>query len=133
MKTLFNTLLTHKIVRFAFVGGLATFTHVAVAFAILRFLSHSVLIANLFGFSLAFGVSYFLQSSFVFKKSFTFQNAGRFFIVQFSALFISQFISGLFPETNSYLRVLLVVFMIPFVTYFIHNLWTYKKRPSTES
>lgn len=131
MKARINQLLKHRIIRFAFVGGLATFTHVAIAFSLLRFFSASVLMANIIGFSFAFCVSYLLQSLFVFQKSLTLKNAGRFFIVQFCALLLSQLISGLLPDTNSYLRVLLVVLMIPFITYLIHQIWTYKKCPST--
>lgn len=127
MKNVVTQLFHYRIVRFALTGGLATLTHLAIAFLFLRFFSPSVFVANLLGFSGAFGLSYLLQSLFVFKTSLSLKNAQRFFIVQFSALLISQLVSELFNNSNSYLRVLLVVLLIPFVTYLIHKMWTYKE------
>lgn len=132
MASLTEKLLAHRIVRFGLTGGLATLTHIVVAFALLRFLTTSVFIANLVGFGCAFGLSYLMQSLFVFQKSLSLKNAMRFFAVQFSALIISQLISELFQGTNSYLRVLLVVFMIPLVTYFIHRFWTYNENAPSQ-
>ncbi|MEZ8141245.1 polysaccharide synthesis protein GtrA [Enterovibrio norvegicus FF-162] len=122
-------LLTYRLIRFGLTGGLASLTHIIIAFTLLLFFATNVFIANLIGFVCAFGLSYLMQSLFVFKKSLSLKNATRFFIVQFSALLIAQLISELFSETNSYLRVLLVVFMIPMVTYVIHRFWTYKETP----
>ncbi len=133
MKSILLTILHHKITRFVFVGGLATLTHIGVAFSAIYFSAIPVFIANIFGFSVAFGLSYLMQSLFVFRKSLTRKNAFRFFIVQFSALLISQIISGLFDTTNNYIQTLLIVFMLPVITYLIHNLWTYKQGPSAHS
>lgn len=127
MKNVITKLFSHTIVRFILAGGIATLTHISIAFGLLRFFNSSVLIANLLGFSGAFTLSYLLQSLFVFKKTLTLKNGKRFFIVQFSSLLISMLISELFRGTNSYLRVLLVVLMVPFVTYLIHKMWTYKE------
>ncbi|WP_028025839.1 GtrA family protein [Enterovibrio calviensis] len=131
MHPIAEKLLQHRIIRFGLTGGLATLIHVSIAFCLLHFFAASVLTANLLGFSVAFGFSYFVQSLFVFKQSLSRKNAKRFFAVQFSALVISQLISELFSDTNSYLRVLLVVFMIPLVTYVIHRFWTYKETDSS--
>ncbi|WP_256386982.1 GtrA family protein [Candidatus Enterovibrio altilux] len=111
-------------------GGFATMLHIATAFSLLHFLSISVFIANLFGFSCSFGWSYLMQSRFVFKKKLSITNAKRFFVVQVNALLISQLISELFEDTNSYLRVLIVVFMLPLITYIIHRIWTYNNSNS---
>ncbi|WP_407331660.1 GtrA family protein [Enterovibrio sp. 27052020O] len=132
MTSITNKLLAHRIVRFGLTGGLASLTHLCVAFALLHFFATNVFTANLIGFICAFGLSYLMQSLFVFKTALSRNNAMRFFVVQFSALLISQLISELLQDTNNYLRVLLVVFMIPLVTYFIHHFWTYKKRPSID-
>lgn len=120
-------LLSYRIARFALTGGIATMTHICVAFALIHFSSAGVFVANLLGFACAFSLSYLMQSLFVFKKPLSFQNITRFFIVQFSALLISQLISELFSGTNSYLNVLIVVFLIPLVTYAIHRAWTYRE------
>lgn len=122
-------LLSLRIVRFGLAGGIATLTHIGVAFTLLHVFSTNVFVANIFGFLCAFTLSYLLQSLFVFKKNLSLKHVKRFFMVQFSALLISQLISELFKDANSYLRVLLVVFMIPLVTYVIHRMWTYKDEP----
>lgn len=117
----------YRFARFAFCGGLATLTHIGISFALLAFYNTHILTANIIGFIFAFILSYTLQSYVVFKKDFSFKNAIRFFTVQFTALLISQSISQLFQETNNYLRIIIIVFMIPFITYFIHQIWTYKE------
>ncbi|KKD61496.1 polysaccharide synthesis protein GtrA [Grimontia sp. AD028] len=125
MTTWMSTLLSHRIIRYGLAGGLATLTHISVAFALLHFMAVSVFIANLLGFLTAFSVSYLLQSFFVFQQSLSLKNVSRFFVVQLTALLVSQLVSEAFQDTNNYLRVLLVVFMIPLVTYIIHRFWTY--------
>ncbi|OEE68782.1 polysaccharide synthesis protein GtrA [Enterovibrio norvegicus FF-33] len=129
MSSLSEKFLAHRVARFGLTGGLASLTHISVAFAMLHFSASSVFAANLIGFACAFSLSYLMQSLFVFKKSLSLKNATRFFIVQFSALLISQLISESLSDTNNYLRVMLVVFMIPMVTYVIHRFWTYKETP----
>lgn len=121
-------LLQIRLVRFALTGGLATMVHIIVAFLCLHSLQATVFVANIAGFISAFLFSYLLQSLFVFRKKLSLSNALRFFMVQFCALLVAQLISELFQDTNSYLRVLLVVFMIPAVTYIIHKFWTYSDK-----
>ena len=125
-------LLAIRIIRFGLTGGIATLTHILVAFSALRFLEASVFTANIAGFCSAFSLSYLMQSLFVFQKSLTLQNAGRFFIVQASALLVSQLISECLSGVNDYIRVLFVVFLLPVITYVIHKVWTYKHTESTE-
>ncbi|MGL6176037.1 MAG: GtrA family protein [Vibrionaceae bacterium] len=114
-----------RLVRFGFSGALATLTHVSVAFAVLYFGSSSTFIANVAGFSCAFGLSYYLQSYFVFKQKASTQNAWRFFVVQVGGLLIAQLISEFLHSISPYLRVVVVVGLIPLVTYFLHRIWTY--------
>lgn len=120
-----EALFQHRIVRFIFSGGIATLTHIGIAFTMLHFASASAFIANVVGFAVAFSVSYILQSIFVFQRSLSSKNVKRFFVVQFAALLISQVISGALQEDNPYLKVLFVVFLIPLVTYLIHKFWTF--------
>ncbi|MFD2177060.1 GtrA family protein [Veronia pacifica] len=126
MNNLLNRLLSVRLLRYVLTGGLATLTHIVVAFGALKFLTHSVFIANVMGFCCAFLLSYLMQSLFVFQQNLTLKNARRFFAVQFSALMIAQLISEIFQDTNSYLRVLMVVIMLPAITYLIHKFWTYR-------
>ncbi|PKF51304.1 GtrA family protein [Enterovibrio nigricans] len=122
-----DKLLNVRIVRFALTGGLATLMHVVAAFAMIHFFMTPVFVANVIGFACAFFLSYFLQSTFVFKQHLSLNNAFRFFTVQFSALVISQLISEIFQGSSPYLRVLIVVFLIPLVTYIIHKIWTFSE------
>ncbi|MGL5291890.1 MAG: GtrA family protein, partial [Vibrionaceae bacterium] len=91
----------------------------------LYFFSSNTLIANVAGFSCAFGLSYYLQSYFVFKQKASAQNAWRFFVVQVGGLMIAQLISETLHSFSPYLRVVVVVGLIPLVTYFLHRIWTY--------
>jgi putative flippase GtrA len=84
-----------------------------------------VLYANIVGFSIAFVFSYFAQTVLVFRHKVNLGNALRFFMVQFGALMISQAISELFSDWNSYIRILMVVVILPIITYLIHKVWTY--------
>lgn len=125
MKALIDRLIQYRVVRFALTGGLATAIHIAVAFSFIHLVQDNVLYANVLGFSIAFLFSYFAQTILVFRRSVNISNALRFFMVQFGALMISQGISELFSDWNSYIRVLMVVVILPIITYIIHKMWTY--------
>ena len=120
-----DKLLTFRLIRFGLTGGLATLIHITFAFAVIRFVYDNAFIANVLGFSFAFLFSYLAQTLFVFKKRMNWINAARFFLVQFGALLLSQAISNFFPETNSYVKVIIVVCILPVITYLIHRVWTY--------
>ncbi|WP_394153157.1 GtrA family protein [Vibrio maritimus] len=125
MRALIDRLIQYRVVRFALTGGLATAIHIAVAFSFIHLVQDNVLYANVLGFSIAFLFSYFAQTILVFRRSVNISNALRFFMVQFGALMISQGISELFSDWNSYIRVLMVVVILPIITYIIHKMWTY--------
>lgn len=127
VQELFRQLLAMRIVRFGLVGGIATLIHIAAAFIYLYFLGDQVFVANLTGFSCAFGFSYLMQTRFVFSSRVRLDNASKFFIIQFAALLISQMISELDAEANSYYRVLFVAILLPLVTFFIHRGWTFAR------
>jgi putative flippase GtrA len=122
---MFERLLNYRIVRFALTGGMATAIHIAVAFSFIHLIEDNVLYANILGFSIAFLFSYFAQTVLVFRQPVKLNNALRFFLVQFGALMISQAISELFSDWNSYIRVMMVVVILPIITYLIHKVWTY--------
>ncbi len=130
VQRLFRRLLAIRIVRFGLVGGVATLIHITAAFLYIYFLADQVFVANLIGFSCAFGFSYLAQSRFVFNSRVGMDNASRFFVVQFAALLISQMISELDAEANSYYRVLFVAIILPVVTFFIHRGWTFARSES---
>ncbi|GMQ47941.1 GtrA family protein [Vibrio sp. 10N] len=125
MKSMLDRLLEYRLVRFALTGGMATAIHIVVAFSFIHLVKDNVLYANILGFSIAFMFSYFAQTVLVFRQEVNLRNALRFFMVQFGALMISQAISELFSDWNSYIRVLMVVVILPIITYLIHKVWTY--------
>ncbi|MGF1751224.1 GtrA family protein [Vibrio cionasavignyae] len=128
MRSLLDRLLQYRIVRFALTGGMATAIHLVVAFSFLHLIQDNVLFANIAGFSLAFIFSYFAQTLIVFKNKVNWGNALRFFMVQFGALLVSQGISELFSDLNSYVRVVMVVVILPIVTYVVHKVWTFSDK-----
>ncbi|MBY6198444.1 GtrA family protein [Vibrio hangzhouensis] len=127
MTDLLNRLLQHRIVRFILTGGMATAIHIAVAFLFLRFIQDNVLYANVCGFTIAFFFSYFAQTLIVFRHKVNWGNAVRFFAVQFASLMAAQGISELFSDVNSYIRVLIVVVILPVITYVVHKVWTFSE------
>ncbi|MGV2990249.1 GtrA family protein [Vibrio sp. E150_011] len=132
MSDLLNRLLQYRIVRFGLTGGLATAIHISVAFVFLAYIKDNVFLANICGFTLAFIFSYFAQTVLVFRHKVNWGNAARFFLVQFGSLMAAQGISELFSnvilsDVNSYLRVIIVVFILPIITYVVHKVWTFSE------
>lgn len=125
MRHYLDKLLQFRIVRFGLTGGMAACIHISIAFLFLHFIADNVFIANLSGFGCAFIFSYIAQSLIVFKSPIALKNALRFFAVQFSALLLSQLLSELFADINSYIRIVVIVFIIPMITYLIHRVWTF--------
>ncbi len=122
-----NRVLQYRVVRFGLTGGLATAIHVLVAFLFLHLVQDNVLYANVCGFTIAFIFSYFAQTVLVFRHKVNWGNAFRFFMVQFCALLTAQGISELFSDLNSYVRVIMVVFILPIITYIVHKFWTFSE------
>lgn len=118
---------SHKIVRYGFIGALSTLIHITMAFLTIYAISDSIFISNSVGFLCAFGFSYWLQSVFVFKHALSYHKALKYFVVQFAALLLSMAVTYLAPLDNAYLKVLLVVIILPLCTYVIHHLWTFSK------
>jgi putative flippase GtrA len=127
MSSLIERLLQYRVVRFILTGGMATAIHIMVAFLFLHFIRDSVLYANIFGFTIAFFFSYFAQTLLVFKRKVNWNNAVKFFAVQFASLMAAQGISALFSDVNSYARVLIVVGILPIITYIVHKVWTFSE------
>jgi len=118
--------LDYKIVRYFLVGGVSTFIHIFTAYLYIYFINDgSVFISNMVGFFSAFGFSYIVQSKLVYKKSISYIKAFRYFIVQFGSLLFAILISDYLFTANSYLKVLIVVVLLPIITYITHNLWTF--------
>lgn len=122
IKKLFNV----KIVRYGLIGGVSTAVHVSVAFLYIYFLHDSLFIANTVGFFTAYWFSYTVQSKYVFEHSLSFAKAFKYLVVQFTSLLIAMGVTYYAPLENSYLQTILVVLILPLVTFIVHKFWTFK-------
>lgn len=114
-----------KLLKYGFLGIIATLIHMLLAFALLHFYATHLFIANLFGFLIAFLFSYTMQSLYVFGHKLHLKKAIRYFLVQFSALLVAYFFSLLFEAANPYIKTIIIVFILPLVTFFVHHFWTF--------
>ncbi|QOP43174.1 GtrA family protein [Sulfurimonas sediminis] len=115
-----------QLAKYGFFGVLATLVHLLSAWAIIYFFSASVFVANTFAFFTAFVFSYVFQTLYVFHSTFHFKKFMKFFLVQYGTFLASYFLSDAFPVQNSYLHTLLIVAIMPFITFVIHKFWTFK-------
>lgn len=133
IKNLFLKLSNYQIVRYGLVGGVSTLIHIATAFLYLYFVKADVLIANTLGFCVAFIFSYTIQSLFVFKHKLKISKTVKYFLVQLGALIIAYFSSNILQLENSYIHTLVISFLLPLVTFFIHKFWTFKGNNTKEN
>ncbi len=119
-------LLSYKIIRYALVGGVSTFIHIFVASMYIYFVNNSVFQSNVTGFLFAYVFSYTVQSKLVFEHEVNIEKAIKYFIVQFAALLLAIVVSNLFDAYNSYIRTIIVVILLPLITFTTHKFWTFK-------
>ena len=121
---------SYKIVRYGLIGGISTLIHFSSAFLYIYTIDSSVVQANIVGFLIAYLFSYTVQSKYVFEHTLNFNKALKYFIVQFTALILAIGLSTLFESYNSYLKTVIVVIVLPLITYLIHTFWTFNKGKS---
>ena len=119
-------LFTHKLVRYAFIGGFSTLIHIAIASLYIYFIDQSLFQSNIVGFFVAYLFSYTIQSKFVFEKKLSTGKAFKYFLVQIGALLISILLTDTMNEYNSYIKTIAIALLLPLVTFFIHRFWTFK-------
>lgn len=112
--------------RYGFFGIIATVIHLLSAWLLIYGFAASVLLANSCAFLIAFMFSYLFQSKYVFHTAFYWQKFTRFFAVQGGAFVLAYMLSTWFPLDNQYMQTLLIVMVIPLVSFIIHKLWTFK-------
>ena len=120
-------LLSYKLIRYALVGGVSTFIHIFIASMYIYFVSDSVFQSNVTGFLFAYIFSYTVQSKLVFEHEVNIEKAVKYFIVQFAALLLAIVMSNLFDSYNSYIRTVIVVVLLPLITFTAHKFWTFKE------
>jgi len=116
-----------QLAKYGFFGVIATLVHLFTAWAIIYFFSASVFIANTFAFFTAFIFSYIFQTLYVFNTHFHIKRFIKFFLVQYGTFLASYLLSDVFVIQNGYLHTLLIVAIMPLITFVIHKFWTFKE------
>ena len=119
-----------KLVRYAIVGVVSTGIYIIAAFFVIYFVDDSIFSSNIFGFACAFLFSYLAQSKFVFNSNISFNKASKFFLVQFVSLLLAIGLTNLTQGLNAYFKVLIIVVILPLITFIIHRLWTFVEHES---
>ncbi|ADN09601.1 GtrA family protein [Sulfurimonas autotrophica] len=115
-----------QLAKYGFFGVIATLVHLFSAWAIIYFFAASVFVSNTLAFFTAFIFSYIFQTLYVFSTSFHFKKFIKFFLVQYGTFLFSYLLSDIFPIQNGYLHTLLIVAIMPLITFVIHKFWTFK-------
>ncbi len=116
-----------QLAKYGFFGVLATLVHLFVAWAVLYISAPSVFIANLFAFLTAFIFSYIFQTLYVFATTFHIVKFIKFFFVQFGTFLVAYLLSDVLMIQNGYLHTLIIVAIMPLITFLIHKFWTFKE------
>ena len=115
-----------QLTKYGIFGVIATLIHLFTAWALIYFLDTTVFISNIVAFFVAFTFSYVFQTLYVFKTLFHFSKLLKFFTVQFGTFLFSYMLSDTISIQNSYLHTLLIVAIMPLITFVIHKFWTFK-------
>ncbi len=113
--------------KYIFFGFITTLLHLFTAWALIYLFATSVFSANIFAFFTAFVFSYIFQTFYVFSTSFHLTKLLKFFAVQFGTFLFSYILSDIFLIQNSYLHTLVIIAIMPLVTFMIHKFWTFKE------
>ena len=116
-----------QLAKYGFFGVVATLIHLFTAWAVIYFFGASVFLSNLIAFLTAFGFSYIFQTLYVFATHFHLHRFLKFFAVQFTTFLFAYLSSDIVSIENSYLHTLLIVAIMPLVTFLIHKFWTFKE------
>ena len=119
-------LFSHKLIRYALIGGISTLVHISIASLYIYFIYDSLFQSNIMGFLVAYIFSYTIQSKFVFEREISRDRAIKYFLVQVGALVVAILLSDILDGFNSYIKSIIVALLLPLVTFFIHKFWTFK-------
>jgi len=116
-----------KFIRYGILGLFATLIHLSIASWYIYFINNSLLQSNIIGFFIAYIFSYLMQSKYVFEHKISIEKAIKYFIVQFSALLLAIMTSDLFNIYDNYIKTVIIVILLPSITFLIHKFWTFQK------
>lgn len=116
-----------QIVRYGIIGLISTAIHASVAYCFIYFIGDFFVLSNIVGFSVAYLFSYTMQAKFVFAGCVSFISGVKYLFVQVVALFLAIALSNMLGAVNVYLKILVVVLILPVITFFIHKMWTFSR------
>lgn len=118
-----------EIVVFGAVGIFATLTHYFFAVFIVESFGWDVMLANVFAYCMAVGVSFFGHSLLTFKAAMSRSRFFKFIIVSLSALAVSQSLLWVLTAAAVFghrINMLAVVFIVPAYSYVFNKFWVYR-------
>ena len=113
--------------KYGFFGVIATLIHLLTAWLILYLFNSSVFLSNTVAFLTAFIFSYIFQTLYVFQTDFHIKKLVKFFLVQFGTFLFSYLFSNIVNIESSYLHTLLIVAIMPLISFIVHKFWTFKE------
>lgn len=119
-----------EIVIFGAVGILATLTHYLSAIFTIEAFGWDVMVANVFAYCMAVGVSFFGHSVLTFRAAMSRGRFVKFITVSLSALAVSQGLLWLLTSAAIFghrINMLAVVCVVPVYSYFLNKFWVYKR------
>lgn len=119
-----------EIAVFGAVGILATLTHYFSAILAVELFGWHVMMANVFAYCVAVGVSFFGHSVLTFRAPVSRERFFKFVIVSLSALAVSQAILWALTYLGAFghrINMLAVVCVVPVYSYCLNKFWVYKK------
>jgi len=120
---------------FAIVGVVSTLTHTVIAMGVIYLFSTLATPANVIGYLSALPVSYYGHSRFSFRKSMSYPVFLRFIYFNTWLFGAATGISILcdFFNMPPYRSVIIVVGIMPAISYLVHKFVTFKNNPEKES
>ncbi len=115
-----------KFLKYTSIGAASTLIHICIASLYLLLVKDALYESNILGFLIAFVFSYTMQSKMVFKQKISKKKALKYFIVQLFALLLSLFITNVFNDYNNYIKTIIVIILMPLITFTLHQFWTFK-------
>lgn len=121
-----------EFIKFALVGVLNTFIHLAILFVLTEYFNFYYVFASLIGFIIAVTNSFILNTVWTFKKDIKYKTSfryGKFFIISITAIFINLSLLYLITEIFGIWYILSQVISTSFsliINFLGNKFWTYK-------
>lgn len=117
-----------RLLRFTFVGMLATITHLSIAIIAIKYFLFNQSLSNGLAFLIATLFSYVLNTKWSFSSKIEKKNFFKFCIVSIIGLLLSVTISlvNQLLGWHYLVGILITVLILPINNFLLHNFWTYK-------